>query len=354
MLEAADVEPLDVLWLGTANGMEARLVTQRGLPYHAVAAGPIVGMSPVRRALGVLRIVAGSIQAWRLMGRRRPDVVLVTGGYVSVPVALAARLRRVPLVVFLPDVVPGRAVRLVARMATRIAASSSRSLTWLPRGRTVATGYPVRRAVRDADRETARRRLRLPDGMPLLLVLGGSRGARRINEVLVSALADLLERVAVVHVSGELLLEEALAARAALPSPLRDRYHVFPFLADSEMGGALAAADLAVSRSGASVLGEYPARGLPSILLPLGIAGGHQAANSAVLADAGAALVIDDADLTPESLRAAVALVLDSPGRREDMARRARLLDAPGAAHNVWRMVAECAETTAAVPGSAL
>lgn len=339
MLEAAGDEVVDVTWLGTATGMEAAIVADRGLRYRTVSTGPIVGASPARLALGLVRIARGTARAWRLLGRERPDAVFVTGGYVSVPVALAARLRRVPLVVYLPDVLPGRAVAAIARIADRIAVTSPDSLPHLPQGRAVATGYPVRPAVRTADRRVERERLGLGKDTTLLLVFGGSRGARRLNEAVVLAAETLLERSAILHVTGSLDHERVAAARATLPPTAAARYGVREFLDDSEMAAALAAADLAVSRAGAAVMGEYPATGLPSILVPLPIAGGHQRANAEVLMRAGAAMIVPDAELTADRLAAVVSALLDAPERLGDMSRAARGLDRPDAALGIWQVV---------------
>jgi UDP-N-acetylglucosamine--N-acetylmuramyl-(pentapeptide) pyrophosphoryl-undecaprenol N-acetylglucosamine transferase len=267
----------------------------------------------------------------------------VTGGYVCVPVAVAARLRRVPLAVFLPDVVPGHAVRLVARLAGRVAASTEAALAYLPPGKSVVTGYPVRRAVRQANRPAARVRHGLPADGPVVLVFGGSRGARRLNNAVAEAAPELLARVALVHVSGPLDAEAARQARARLPKPLRARYRLYDFLHDEDMAAALAAADLVVSRAGAAVLGEYPARGLPSVLVPLPIAGGHQAENAAVLAAVGAAVIVQDAALDGKRLVAELEELMGDPRRLEAMGRAARSIDRPAAAGAVWRVVTDLA-----------
>jgi UDP-N-acetylglucosamine--N-acetylmuramyl-(pentapeptide) pyrophosphoryl-undecaprenol N-acetylglucosamine transferase len=277
------------------------------------------------------------------MARSRPDVVLVTGGYVCVPVALAARLRAVPVVVFLPDVVPGRAVRLIAALSSRVATSSERSFRFLPAGKAVETGYPVRAAVRAADRLSARRRFGIGADSPLLLVFGGSRGARRINEALLATAPRLLEQMAIIHVAGRLDFDAVARASGAFAPALAERYRVFPFLDAEDMSLALAAADLAVSRAGAAVMGEYPARGLPAILVPLAIAAGHQSANAAVLVEAGAATVIDDADLTGSALAGSVTALLRDPARLAAMSAASRRIDKPEAARSIWRIMVESA-----------
>ena len=273
------------------------------------------------------------------MALDRPDVVLLTGGYVGVPVALAARLRGVPTVVFLPDVSPGRAVQLMARLASAIAASADQALSHLPPAKTQVTGYPVRQAVRQGDRAAARMRLGLDPGATAVLVVGGSQGARRLNRAALDGAASLPDTVHLLHVAGERDHESVTREHCALPPALRERYRLFAFLQDNEMADALAASDLVVSRAGASVLGEYPARGLPSVLVPLPIAGGHQARNARVLADAGAAVVIDDAGFDGDTLVEAVVGLLGDPDRLRAMGAAARQLDRPDAASRVWRLL---------------
>jgi UDP-N-acetylglucosamine--N-acetylmuramyl-(pentapeptide) pyrophosphoryl-undecaprenol N-acetylglucosamine transferase len=285
----------------------------------------------------------GAADAWRFAARWRPEAVLVTGGYASVPVAIAARLRRVPVVVFLPDVLPGRAVQIIARLATRIAASTIESEAHLPKSKTTVTGYPVRRAVRAAARSAARQSLELDPAAPVVLIFGGSRGARSINRAVYGSAERLLSRTEIVHVTGAAGLADAERARAALPEALRAKYHVHAFLDDDEMASALASSDLAVSRAGASILGEYPARGLPAVLVPLPIAGGHQWANAAVLTEAGAARAVTDGDLNPELLLSVVSDLLDAPDQLSAMRRAALSLDRPDAPLRIWRLVVDAA-----------
>jgi UDP-N-acetylglucosamine--N-acetylmuramyl-(pentapeptide) pyrophosphoryl-undecaprenol N-acetylglucosamine transferase len=342
-IEAGGAEVADVLWLGTAAGMEGAMVRRHGVRFRALDAGPIVGVSPVRLVANGGRILHGALQAWRLMGRERPDAVLVTGGYVSVPVAVAARLRSVPLVVFLPDVVPGRAVRLMAAMARRVAVSTARSLAYFPGGRALETGYPVRPEIRAADRRASRARLGLSPFGRVLLAFGGSRGARTINNAVLASIPCLVDRAEVLHVTGRLDFDAVERARAQMAPATTKRYHAYAYLEADDMAAALAACDLVVSRAGAAVLAEYAARGLPAILVPLAIAGGHQAANAAALVDAGAAVAVADANLTPEALTAAVTGLLADPAKLEAMASASRALDRPDAARAVWQVTEQAA-----------
>lgn len=334
-----------VTWYGRERGMEADLARGAGIAFRAIRTGAVVDRGPLRAAAALLAIARGALAAAADLRRERPDVVFVTGGYVSVPLSLAARLTGTPLCVYLPDIVPGRAVRLIARLADRICVTSKAALGHLPAGRAVVTGYPVRPAIRAASRDAARRRLAAdlgpaaPRDLPVILVFGGSQGARRINDALAAAAPELLDRAVVLHAAGRATLDAALAARAALPSDLAARWRIEPFFEGEAMADAFAAADVVVCRAGAAVLGEMPARGLPAVLVPLPISGGHQWPNAAVLADAGAAVAVPDAELDGPRLAREIGALLDDPARLSAMGRAARALDRPDAAEAIGRVL---------------
>ena len=332
-------------WLGRADSLEAALVNERGgLRFLPIEAGPMVGQGLLGRLRGLLRLGRGSLTAWRAAGAERPAAVLVTGGYVSVPVAVAAWLRRIPLLVYLPDIRPGRAVQFIARLAARVAITDASAAGLLPAGKTVVTGYPVRAALRDADRAASRERLGLSPERPVLLVFGGSQGARRLNHALRDAAPRLLQRCQILHVCGPANLAEASAARTSLAATLSADYQLHGYLHGADMAAALAAADLVLCRAGAATLGELPALGLPAILVPLPISGGHQWPNAGVLESAGAALTVADGDLDGERLASEVFGLLDSPERLAAMRIAARSLDRPDAARAIWRVLVELAE----------
>ncbi|MBI4505525.1 MAG: undecaprenyldiphospho-muramoylpentapeptide beta-N-acetylglucosaminyltransferase [Chloroflexi bacterium] len=314
----------EVLFVGHGDGLEARVVRRAGLAFAAVPSGPVVGRHPLEVAASLARVARGVVAAGHLLDEYRPDAVLATGGYVCVPAALAARLRGLPVVVVLPDVVPGLAVRALARLATVVAASYPDALPHLPRGRTVLTGYPLRASLWRLDRVAARASFALDDALPTLLVLGGSRGARSVNQAVAAALEDLLARSQVVHVAGERDEAWLRARAAALPATLGARYHLFGYLDD--LPRAMMAADLAVARAGAATCAEFPAAGLPSVLVPYPHAGAHQARNARYLVRHGAAVAVADAALPGGGLLAAVSALLDDAARRVAMAERARRL----------------------------
>jgi UDP-N-acetylglucosamine--N-acetylmuramyl-(pentapeptide) pyrophosphoryl-undecaprenol N-acetylglucosamine transferase len=347
VLDASEDEAVKVRWIGTAGSIEERLVRARGLPFLSVEAAPLVDVGPVGFVRNALRILRGTHTAWRAMGADRPDVALVTGGNVSVPVSVAAWLRRLPLAVYLPDASPGRAVRLIARLADRILATTEDARRHLPAEKIVVTGYPVRDAVRRADRTEARQKLGLDPGGPVLLVFGGSQGARHINQAVLANAPALLHAAELVHVTGARELAAVNAARETWPDELRARHHVFGYLDSDDMAAALAAADLAVCRAGAATIGELPARALPAVVVPLPISRRHQDDNARLLAEAGAAEWLADEELDEPVFAATVLGLLGDPARRAAMAEAARRLDRPDAAGKIWRELVALAGSAA-------
>jgi UDP-N-acetylglucosamine--N-acetylmuramyl-(pentapeptide) pyrophosphoryl-undecaprenol N-acetylglucosamine transferase len=281
-------------------------------------------------------MVRGARQAAEVIQDFKPDVALVTGGYVAAPVAWATwRARpRVPMLIFLPDLTPGLAIKLTSRIATRVAVSFPEVGHYFP-GKAVVTGYPVRPELQIVSRASARAAFGLVDELPTLLVFGGSRGSASINRALLAALPQLLPHCQIIHISGQADWSWVAEHASFSQDPNRERYQSFPYL-NEEMVQALAAADLVVARAGASVLGEFPALGLPSILVPYPHAGKHQEANANYLARRGAALVLMDEEL-PQQLTSTILGLLQVPDRLAAMSQAAAGLARPDATSNIIR-----------------
>ncbi|MGH2523756.1 MAG: UDP-N-acetylglucosamine--N-acetylmuramyl-(pentapeptide) pyrophosphoryl-undecaprenol N-acetylglucosamine transferase, partial [Anaerolineales bacterium] len=323
----------EFLWIGSVGGMEAEIVARAGLPFKAIRGAGVHGVG-WRLPLNALNLLWGVFEAVRLVRAFQPNVLLVTGGFVTVPVALAAWLNRTPTLVYLPDVEPGLAIRFISRFARKIAVTVEDSRRYFEGKKVVVTGYPTRPELGTATRAGAIQHFDLDPARRTVLVTGGSRGARSINRATFAALPDWLKDYQVIHLSGQLDWAEAEQAREALPENLRARYHVFPFL--HQMGLALAAADLAVSRAGASALGEYPLFGLPAILVPYPHAWRYQKVNADYLAARGAAVRVNDEDL-PARLATGVRALLDDPERLAAMRAASAAAAAPDAAAHIAR-----------------
>ncbi len=331
---------IELLWVGSRAGIEAEVVPRAGIPFETIDVAGLRGMAALQFARNLVLLGRGTRQAYGIIGRFQPDVIFVTGGYVSAPVVIAGRARRVPVVIYLPDIVPGLAIRSLAQLATRLAVSFEQSRRYLPREKVVVTGYPVRPELFGRERGAAQKNLGLNLDLKTVLIFGGSRGARRINRAVAAVLPALLELGQVIHVSGRLDIAEMERRRQALPAALKSRYHLFAYLHE-QMVDALVAADLVVSRAGAATLGEFPAAGVPAVLVPYPYAGAHQAENAAVLAQAGGAIVVPDAELTGEKLLGIVSELLSDEVRLATMRANMSRLARPDAARRIAELIVE-------------
>jgi UDP-N-acetylglucosamine--N-acetylmuramyl-(pentapeptide) pyrophosphoryl-undecaprenol N-acetylglucosamine transferase len=271
----------------------------------------------------------GVPSARRVIQDFKPDVLFFTGGFVGVPVALAGW--RLPKVVFVPDIEPALALKWICRIADVIAVTTEISRKYYSADkRLVVSGYPTRPEFQGRSRQLARSRLELDLERPVVMVFGGSRGARSINQALWMCLPPLLETAQVIHITGELDWPQVNAEQNKLPPNRRGDYRAFAYLHE-EMGDAFAAADLVVSRAGAAILGEYPTFNLPSVLVPYPHAWRYQKVNSEYLVEHGAAVALADEELDENLLPTILGLLNDSE-RRESMAKAAGRLATPEAA----------------------
>jgi undecaprenyldiphospho-muramoylpentapeptide beta-N-acetylglucosaminyltransferase len=330
-----DRRPLESLWVGSRGGLEKGLVERAGIPFQDISAAGLRGKNPLALLEGVLKLSQGYWQSRRLLSEHQPDVLFITGGYVCVPVAIAAHQAGVPILIYLPDIEPGQAIKFLSRFATKVAVTAPATQAFFPAGLTAVTGYPVREALYQTDPQVARARLNLEPNLPVILAFGGSQGARSLNRVIANpmALSRLLAGAQLVHISGHLDAEWTQAVYRALPPECQTRYHLYPYL-HTEMSDAFAAADLIICRAGASILGEIPAVGTPAILVPYPHSGAHQWANAHYLADRGAAIIIADAELETKLVETALEL-LNNPEKRSRISAASRQLARPEAARAV-------------------
>jgi UDP-N-acetylglucosamine--N-acetylmuramyl-(pentapeptide) pyrophosphoryl-undecaprenol N-acetylglucosamine transferase len=336
-----------VRFAGTTRGIETRVVPEAGFALDLLPILPLSRRLARETLLAPFAAVAGVMAARRLIRRHRFDVVFGTGGYVTLPVALAARLERVPVVLHEPNAVPGIANKLAARVASRIALGVAEAAAAFPAGRTAVVGNPVRPELARLDRQGLRAEalaaFDLDPERRTLLVFGGSQGARRINQAVVAATGHWPEpeRVQLLHVCGRRDEADVRAAWAlADPEERGLLVKVVPFV--DRMDLAYAAADLALTRAGAITMAELTATGTPAVMVPLPHAtADHQAANARVLAAAGGAVVVDDAALDGASLAGAVAPLLADPDRLAAMAAAMRELAHPAAAEELAALVVE-------------
>ena len=332
-------------YVGEAGGAEEELARRAGIPFSAIETGQIRGLGLKVAAGSLLRMRRGAAQCSAIVREFRPDVVFLTGGYVSAPVALAAWRAHVPVLIYLPDVTPGQSIQWTSRLADRVAVSFPEVARYFG-SKAVVTGYPVRADLLKTSRADARLALGLADDLPVLVVMGGSRGARSINRAVRSGIAELCCHAARWCTSaGSWTGPQWRRLPSACPKRWPSGITPHPYL--HEMPLALAAADLVVARAGAATLGEFPAAGLPSILVPYPYSGQHQDANAAYLTERGAALTLRDNELEAK-LGSTVLELLDAPERLAAMAGAAKALARPDAAANIARELRRLAEKSRA------
>jgi UDP-N-acetylglucosamine--N-acetylmuramyl-(pentapeptide) pyrophosphoryl-undecaprenol N-acetylglucosamine transferase len=332
----------EILWIGSEGGMEAELVQRAGYPYLSIPAAGIHGVGLKALPGNLLRIVKGWMAARRILKDFSPDSLFFTGGYVSLPIALAGR--KIPSLLFVPDIEPGLTVKFIARYASRIAISTAESLKYFDnKTKVMVTGYPTRNELANWTREEARKRFALKYEKRVLLVFGGSQGAQSINRALYPNLPRLLRKVQIIHLCGKNNWNENESEQAKLPADLVEDYHPFAYLHSEELGAAFQAADLVVSRAGAAVLGEFPQFNLPAILVPYPYAWRYQQTNAKYLESRGAAMIVQDSNLE-KSLCATVFDLFDHPEQLETMGKAMRSLANTQAATTLSRLLASLGE----------
>ena len=316
--------------------MESRLVPAAGFAVELLPGRGIARRLTVDNVGAVIGLAEATVRAIGLLRRLRPSVLVSVGGYASAACVVAATVWRIPLVVAEQNAVPG----LANKLASRVAKASAVSFPGTPLPRSVVTGNPVRREITVVDRtpegrESARAQLAVPSGALLVVALGGSLGARTVNEAVLGLVELWSDRsdVFVYHVVGERDFPE-LVSRAPKPVPGGIVYQQRAF--ESRMELLLAAADVTVQRAGASTVAELAVAGVPSVLVPLpGAPGDHQTQNARRLAEAGAAVMVRDADLSPGKLAQVLEPILGDGDQRARMGEAARHLARPCAADAV-------------------
>lgn len=336
---------LTLTFVGARGDMARDLVARSDVTfdhYHEVLSGPLHGVPRFQQALSMLKIAIGILQSLILAIRRRPEALLLTGGWVGFPVAAACWLLRRPVVIYVPDIEPGLALKFMGHTFARvIAATVAETSQFFPGQRVVETGYPLRDEIRQANREQAIQTLKLDPARRTLLIFGGSKGSRSINATLGKIAPDLLaDGLQIVHISGRLDWDQVRAQHAALSDAQKAHYLIFDFLPN--IGQAFASADLVVSRSGAATLAEYPELSLPAILVPYPHAWRYQKVNADWLVERGAAIRLDDERLGDELLPTIRSLMAD-PARLGAMRSAAAALKRSDGAENIARLMAQAA-----------
>ncbi len=346
MAAGADWTP-EFRYVGSRHGVEQGLVEAAGIPFVGVQSGKLRRASSLRGLLTLknladaFRVPVGIVEAIGEVRRFKPDVVLATGGYVSVPPVIAAGLLRRPVLIHEQTVQVGLANRIAARFASHIALTFEGAASDLPpglRAKTFVTGNPVRAAIFGGDRARAITRFGFDaadEALPTVYVTGGAQGAQSINRAVAAALPGLLDICRVVHQCGKQDGDQMAGVRAGLAPGQQRRYHVVPFVGE-EIADIFALADLVVGRSGAGTVTEVAAVGRPALFIPLVPTGGdEQTRNARRSVEAGAAALLPSKDLDGPRLLSALSALLSDPARLGAMGAAALTLATPDAARDL-------------------
>lgn len=342
----------EILYLGSDDGLETELAPAAGFPLATVKAGKLPRYISRQTFTNLARVPIGIIEAIGIVRRFRAQAAFTSGGYVAVPAGIAARLNGVPLLMHQQDVPPNLANKIIAPLATRISVTFADSLAYFPARKTLQLGNPVRQAIldiRQTSPQQARSALAFDPQLPLLLVTGGSQGARYLNQTVCHALPDLLAHCQVLQISGKKLFNETRELSeqtlSSIDPIIKQRYRLEPYI-DAAMPTALQAADLVVCRAGAATLSELAILGKASILVPLppAIGSSPQEANADMFARKQAAHVINNDDLKPHILVEHVLSILSSTTVSQSMTNAALALAKPQAAQDIAAAVIHIAK----------
>lgn len=299
---------IKIIWIGTGKGMEADIVRDAGVEFIGIPSGKLRRYFSFRNFSDLFKIAAGLIKAFFVIKRIKPALVFSKGGFVSVPPVVAAGIMKIPVISHESDLTPGLATRINSRFSEKILVSYKQTLSSFPEGRAVVTGNPVRAAIYRADAENGRR-LAGGGDKKIILVIGGSLGALQINLLIEELAQELVKEFTVIHQMGAFSFKESKI----------DGYITRDFIRD-ELPDFIAAADLVVSRAGASTLWESAALARPAILIPLGSGSsrGDQLKNAEVFEKAGAAVVLSG-DLKADRLKEEIYRLMSDDGKRNEM-----------------------------------
>ncbi len=294
----------DVRYIGTRDGIEQELIAREGVSYYAVPAGKLRRYLDWQNFTDLARIKFGFLKSLLLLVRIRPDIIFSKGGFVTPPIIWAAWLLGIPVVCHESDLTPGLANKLSLPFAKRICYAFAETAKYLPGGKAIHTGIPVRTELGDGDAQKGRDFCAFISGKPVILVMGGSLGSRAINEAVRAALPDLLAEYQICHLCGQGNLDSALEQT--------EGYAQFEYVAD-DLPHLFAAADFVVSRAGATALFEFLSLQKPALLIPLSLQAsrGDQIENARAFRNAGYSLVLSEEGLTPDVLCKAIRDLCD-------------------------------------------
>ena len=299
LLPALQKEGFEIRYIGSYNGIERRLMEEAGIPYDGISSGKLRRYFDVKNFSDPLRVLKGYAESLKLIRKYKPDVLFSKGGFVAVPVVLAAKHYKVPVIIHESDMTPGLANKICIPSAKKVCCNFPETLKYLPADKAVLTGSPIREELLSGDRLSGLQYAHLSADLPVILVIGGSLGSVTVNQAVRSILPELLEKFQVIHICGKGNLDESLIGTKG--------YVQYEYV-DKPLRHLFAAADLVISRAGANSICEILALRKPNILIPLSAAAsrGDQILNAKSFAAQGFSTLLQEEELTAETLRRAI------------------------------------------------
>lgn len=285
----------DITYIGSYNGIEKQLLKEQKVPYYGISSGKLRRYFDIKNFSDPLKVIKGFGQSIRLMRKLKPDIVFSKGGFVSVPVILAAKFCHIPSIIHESDLTPGLANKLAIPNAAKVCCNFPETLKYLPEDKAVLTGSPIRKELLSGNKENARKLCNFTKEKPVLFIVGGSSGSKFINDTIRGLLPELLKSYQIIHMCGKGNIEESLNRTVG--------YKQFEYIG-SELNDIFSLADLVISRAGANSICELLALHKPNILIPLSASAsrGDQILNAQSFEKQGFSVVIEEEIITPDKL----------------------------------------------------
>lgn len=328
-------------YLGPKDKFAKEVLLKEGVEVKTISAGKIRRYFSFQNLIDLFfKFPIGILQAFYHTFVISPDLIFSKGGYGSLPIVLSGWLLLVPIFLHESDVSPGLANKIASKFAIEIfTAFPVEKTSYFPAKKMISIGNPVRREILEDFKKESQKLLKLIGEKPIILILGGSQGAQRINNTILVILSEILKDFEIIHQTGKENFKEVTEeANVVITEDLKNYYHPFPFLDEAELSQAYQTADLIISRAGAGSIFEIAAVGKPSILVPLTEAAqNHQIRNAYTFAEKGAALVIEEANFKPHFIIERIKYLFSQPEKLKEMAKRAKEFSRPQSA----RIIAE-------------
>ncbi|WP_284037252.1 undecaprenyldiphospho-muramoylpentapeptide beta-N-acetylglucosaminyltransferase [Neobacillus sp. 114] len=285
----------DIKYIGSKKGIEKELIEKIGVPYYGISSGKLRRYIDFENVKDIFRVLKGCLEARRVLKKLKPDLVFSKGGFVSVPVIIAASSLKIPIFIHESDMTPGLANKISQRFANKIFTSFEETEKYFPKGKVKAIGSPIRKEILEGSADKGKRSLGFHGGRPILTIMGGSLGARKINEAVRGSLKELTVKYQIAHLCGKNNLDPSLEG---VPG-----YKQFEYVHE-ELSDILAATDLVITRGGSNAIFEFLALNIPMLIIPLGLqqSRGDQILNAKAFAQKGFSFTLEEEQLTSESL----------------------------------------------------